>query len=55
MPFSGFKQKSGFRKSFKTEGTPLQRRLQFFVRALSLYSGRMVSPLYNDSADGPSQ
>ena len=21
MPFSGFKQKSGFRKSFKTEGT----------------------------------
>ena len=35
MPFSGFKQKSGFRKSFKTEGTPLQRRLHFFVTALS--------------------
>ena len=26
-PFSGFKQKSGFRKSCKTQGTPLQRRL----------------------------
>ena len=27
MPFSGFKQKSGFRKSCKKEGTQLQRRL----------------------------
>ena len=55
MPLGGFKLIPGFRKSCKKEGTPLHRRLQIFVTALSLSSGRMVSSLDNDSADGPSQ
>ena len=55
MPFSGFKQKSGFRKSFKTEGTPLQRRLHFGGKQST--ESRNSSNVLRDSGgeDGPSQ